>query len=165
MRTPTRKPGKYTHLKQDPNITQFKYEELKNRLEKLIKHKRPQVAKEVKFYAQNGDFSENAEYQNAKGRLRGINQRILDIEDLLKRSVIIKPNKGQNIQLGNIVTIESDNKTKTYQILGSAETNPATGVISHNSPLGSALLNRKPGDTVTITINSKEKTYKIIKVQ
>jgi transcription elongation factor GreA len=174
MRTPIRKPGKYTGFKPDEHITEKKYLELKARLERLIKFNRPQVAKEMQIYAQDGDFSENAPYQSAKSRLRGINQRILDIEDHLKRAVIINPqNSTDCVRLGNSVTVEitdpvlsgAEGKTKTYLILGSSETDPAKNVISHNSPLGSALIGRKIGNVLRIKLKDKSVEYKIIAIE
>jgi len=165
MQVPIRKPGRFTHLKPDPNITEEKYNELNNKLERLKKFSRPTAAAEVRRLAEMGDFSENAAYQIAKGRLRGINQRILDIEDHLKNAVIIKLAKNINtIRLGCKVTVEANNKIKTYLILGSAETNPAEGIISHNSPIGSALIGKKTGDIVKVKLNDKEAEYKIIKI-
>src|SRR3990167_8023281 len=146
MRLPIRKPGKYARLKPDQYLTQAKYDELKAGLEKL-KIRRPRAAEEVKRLAEMGDFSENAAYQIAKGRLRGLNQKILEIEDHLRRAIIIKQDKNTAaVQLGTEVTIQALGKQKTYLILGSAETNPAKGIISHDSPVGAALMGRRVGD-------------------
>lgn len=165
MQTPKRKPGKYTFLKPDPNLTLEKYNELKDKLAKL-KKSRPFAAAEVKRLAEMGDFSENAAYQIAKGRLRGINQKILDIEDHIERAIIIKPNKSASIvKLGNKITVETGGEQKTYLILGSSETDPPGGVISHNSPIGSALINRRVGDKIKIKLKNKEVDYKIIGIE
>lgn len=165
MQLPIRKPGQYTHLKPDQHLTEVKYNELKNKLDRL-KFNRPRLAEEVKKYASDGDFSENAAYQIAKGRLRGMNQGILEIEDHLKRAIIIKPNKNSSlVQLGSSVTVDVAGKQKTFLILGSSETNPSKGVISHNSPIGSALMGRKLGDQIKIKLADKEVDYKIIKIE
>lgn len=168
MQTPYRKYDKIPRQKSDPHITEDKFLELKNKLAKLKNIQRPREAEEVKRLAAMGDFSENAGYQLAKSRLRGINQRILDIEDLLSRAEIIKPiiNNGK-VRLGNFVTIENleTKKNKTYQLLGSAETNPLSGVISHNSPLGAALLNKQVGEIVSLEINDKIINYKIVNIK
>lgn len=165
MQVPTRKPGKYTNLKSDPHITREKYNELKINLEKL-KRKRPPVIEEVKRLAADGDFSENAAYQIAKGRLRGINRRIDEITDHLNRAVIIKtPKSNDRVSLGHYVTVEINGRQRTYLILGSSETNPADGVISNNSPLGSALIGRKAGETIRIELNEKKVEYKIIGIE
>jgi transcription elongation factor GreA len=165
MQLPIRKPGKYTHLKPDQHLTEAKFNELKNKLERL-KFNRPRLAEEVKKYASDGDFSENAAYQIAKGKLRGTNQGILEIEDHLKRAVIIKPNKNSSmVQLGSSVTVNIDGKQKTFLILGSSETNPARGVISRNSPIGSALIGKKLGEQIKIKLADRIVEYKIIKIE
>ncbi|PLX27745.1 transcription elongation factor GreA [Candidatus Parcubacteria bacterium] len=165
MRTPQRKLGKYSHLKPDPNITEKKYNELMTELEKLKKIFRPPAIKEVKRLALMGDFSENAAYQIAKGRLRGINKRIDDIEDHLKRANVIKTNKSDQVELGSTVTILIDNKEKTYTILGSSETDPSKNVISHNSPIGQAIMHKKKNDIIEFKISGNTKTIKILNIK
>ncbi len=166
MQTPYRKPGKYAVKKYDKNLTQEKYDELKSKLEHIIKVSRPRTIKEMRIAAENGDFSENAEYQNAKSRLRGLNRAIDDIEEQLKDVTIIKASTDtDSIQLGHTVTISVNDKEATFQILGSAETDPGKGVISHSSPLGSALLGHKIGDLVKVTINGRQIEYKIISIK
>jgi len=162
MQVPTRRADKLPKIKSDPHITAAKYLELKDKLARLTKISRPRASEEVKRLALMGDFSENAGYQLAKSRLRGINYRILDIEDLLKRAEIIEPQKNSDfVQLGNSVTVEVNGKIKEYIILGSNETNPGTGIISHNSPLGSALIGQRIGDIIKIQLADKKVEYKI----
>jgi len=165
MQVPIRKKETYIKPKPDPYITEAKFLELKNKLERLKTITRPRESEEVKRLAEMGDFSENVGYQVAKGRLRGINQRILEIEDHLKNALIFRPNKNtQVVQLGHSVTIENQGKLKTYTILGSSETDPTAGVISHNSPIGSALLGHQVGDLVKIKLAEKDSEFKIIKI-
>jgi transcription elongation factor GreA len=165
MRVPTRKAEKYINHSIDPCITQGKFEELTKKLEKLITVSRPREAEEVKRLALMGDFSENAGYQIAKGRLRGINQRILEIENILKKAEIINTKKSTSlIEVGHTVTLEINGKEKEYLILGSLETNPGQGIISHNSPLGLALLGKKIGTEISLNINGKPQKYKILKI-
>ena len=166
MKTPIRKPGKYTGIKKDANITKDKYLELKTKLEKLIKYGQPTAIKEVKRLALDGDFSENHAYSMAKGRLRGINRRIDEINDHLKRAIIIEPQKDtKTAQLGHFVTVKTSGETKTYQILGSTETNPEKNVISHLSPLGSVLIGKKRNDVIKLKINNNIKEYKILEIK
>jgi transcription elongation factor GreA len=163
MRIPYRKPGKFSQLAPDPMITQNKFLELKNKLAKLKQIQPPAVA-EVARLAELGDFSENAEYQMAKGRLRGINNSILKLENQINQAQIINIQATDTVQLGNVVTVESENKQKKYQILGSTETDPKKGIISHHSPIGSALMGREVGDIVTIKLENREIKYKIINI-
>ena len=161
MRIPNRKPGKFSQIKIDPLMTEAKFAELNRKLA-MLKKKQPQAAAEVAKLSELGDFSENAEYQLAKGRLRGLNNRILELENQLNRAVIIRPQKSNTVAIGQIVTVASDGKERIYQILGSAETNPHQGVISHTSPLGSALIGHRVGETVKVRLAEKEVAYKII---
>ncbi|MFA6254660.1 MAG: GreA/GreB family elongation factor [Patescibacteria group bacterium] len=165
MQVPIRKPGKYTHDKPDPHLTEDKFIEFKDKLAKL-KASQPEAAREVKRLSEMGDLSENAAYQMAKGHLRSINQRILELEDYLHHAVIIKPNKNTDtVQLGHKVTIETAGKQKTYLILGSSETDPSQGIISRNSPIGSAILGHKVGDTIRIKAKDAVIEYKVIKIE
>jgi transcription elongation factor GreA len=165
MQVPTRRADKIPKSRPEAIITLEKYNELKKRLERLIKVSRPTTAADVKHMASMGDFSENAGYQMAKAKLRGINQRILDIEDILKRSEIINPSANKDeVQIGHIVTVYVNGKNKVYRILGSNETNPSLGIISHNSPLGKALLNHRVGDIIKINLNDKLVEYEIIEI-
>lgn len=165
MRTPQRKIGKYAHLRPDHHITEKKYNKLQSEYNKLKNYIRHPLIKEVKRLALMGDFSENAAYQIAKGRLRGVNQRMIDIENLLKRSTIIQTKNNNTVQLGSQVTIEINKKQKQFQILGSTETNPSQGIISHNSPIGEALMNKKVGDEIIVKTKNKEVNYKIIGIK
>jgi len=166
MRVPKRRGEEKQFVRQDPAMTEGKYSELKNKLDFMKKVKRPQETEEVKRLALMGDFSENVGYQIAKGRLRGLNQRILDLENLLNRVEIINTNANkQQISLGAKVTLKSNNGLKQYQILGSVETNPTAGIISHTSPLGSALIGKKSGDIIKIKLKDKELEYEILKIE
>lgn len=165
MQLPYRKPGKYSQIPTDNLMTQAKFSELQKKLASF-KASQPQAAKDVARLAEMGDFSENVEYQLAKGRLRGINQNILQIEYNLEHAEIIQPRKNSDlIQIGSTVTIDSEKGTSTFQILGSSETNPQKGVISHTSPLGAGLLGHKTGQKVKIQIGPKEIEYSIVKVE
>ena len=164
MRVPIRKPGKFTHSKNDPHISEAKFLELKQKLAGL-KRAQKELTKEVETQAATGDFSDNAPYQFAKARLRGINQGILETEEMIKRAIIIKPGDDGIIRLGNTVTVESNGRKLVYTILGSTETNPTKGIISYQSPIGAALLGRKIGDLVKMGPGQKFVEYKIVGIE
>ncbi|PKM88812.1 hypothetical protein CVU83_01090 [Candidatus Falkowbacteria bacterium HGW-Falkowbacteria-2] len=165
MQTPHRRGENNNRAPKDYKLSPEKYRSLEHKLLRL-KARHPQEASEVKRLAEMGDFSENAGYQMAKSRLRGLNQRILDIEHLLKRAEIVIPDADTStVKAGHRVTIETAGKEKTYTILGGAETDPDAGVISLLSPLGSSLLNKKVGDEISVTVNGKEKIIRIIKIE
>lgn len=147
-------------------MTRQKAEELEKELHKLIKVARPKLIHEVQEHAKLGDFSENAAYQIAKGKLRGLNTRILTLENLLNKAIIIESGSSDGIvSLGSKVTVQVNEQKITYQILGSQETNPTKGVISHLSPIGAALLGHKQGDEVEVEINDQIIKYKILKIE
>jgi len=164
MRVPIRKAGQYTNMKLDPNMTKKKFDELTAQLKKLKDLSQPRAVAEVKRLALMGDFSENHAYQMAKGKLRGINQRILDLEKLLAEAVIIENTRSSTVVMGSIVTLEFGGQKKIFQILGSLETAPAEGIISYSSPLAQIILGKKVGDTAELKIDKKTIIYKIVKI-
>jgi transcription elongation factor GreA len=125
------------------------------RLEKELanlKQRLPTLAGETARTAAYGDRSDNAEYKQAKGALRFTHRRIFEIEQQLKRAVAIPsgPSATGTVQLGSTVVLESNETLKTYEIVGPAETDPAHGRISHQSPLGAALIGHAKGDVIEI---------------
>jgi transcription elongation factor GreA len=165
MQVPIRKGDARLFSPLDYHLSPEKYRELEESLKKLLS-RRPKEAAEVKRLAEMGDFSENAGYQLAKGRLRGLNQRILDIENLLKKAeIVIADTDTSVVKVGHRVLLSVGGQEKSYTILGASESNPSTGIISHNSPLGAALLGRRPGDTIKLPVNGQEKIYKLIKIE
>lgn len=166
MQIPYRKPTKFTNLPIDPHITETKFKELTSKLAWLKNTARPQAAAEVARLAELGDFSENAEYQHAKGRLRGINNSILKIESHLNQAIVIKHESGSDIvELSSTVIISDGTAEKTYQILGSSEINIQKGIISQHSPIGAALLGHQVGDSVKIKLVNKEIEYHILAIK
>lgn len=166
MQVPRRKAGQYTFIKPDPYITPAKLAQLKIDLAKLKTVVQPQLASEVKRLALMGDFSENAAYQIAKGRLRNANEKITQIQKQIDCAQIIKADKNNpTIQIGNLVIVKINKAIKKYRILGSSETDPQAGVISHNSPLGQALLNKKIGDTAEVKLADKSEKYQILAIE
>ncbi len=138
---------------------------LKDRLARLKKDL-PGFAEEAARTAAYGDRSDSSEYKEAKGILRRTHRQIFAIEDQLKRVVAIPSGAGAEgtVRLGCTVKVESKGVMKTFRILGSQETNPGRGRISHVSPLGVALLGHGKGDLVHIKTPNGEKEYKIIEV-
>lgn len=165
MQVPTRKKETYRKPKPDPFITEAKYQKLKKSLNWLKNVKRPRESREVQRLAAMGDFSENAGYQLAKSRLRGLNYRILEIEEQLKYAKIIPASSDKNtVSIGSLVSVFTNGLSRTYRLLGAAETDPAAGIISYSSPLGAALLNRHLGENVKLELNGRSVVYKIIKI-
>lgn len=163
MRTTNRKPKKPDEPL-DVHISQKKFDQMQHKLKRLKADRTP-AAMEVTRLAELGDFSENVEYQLAKGRLRSINNSILNIETFLNAAIVIQPTGSTVIELGSTVTIMIDAEQKIYTILGSSETSPSDGIVSQNSPIGQALLGRKEGETFETTIGPKKKQITILSVK
>jgi len=161
MQLPKRKPAKYGEVPSDNAMSRKKYEELEQELEKL-KKKRPKAAEEVARLAELGDFSENVEYQLAKRRLRGINYAMLKLEHRLNHADIVKVKNDGIVRLGSVVTVETKKGGRTYTILGESEADPKNGIISHNSPLGAALIGHRVGDEVEVDKVGKCKVVRIL---
>ena len=162
MQVPIRKGGEFTNLEPDPYLTQVKFNELQNKLNRL-KTQQPGLIAEVKRLAEMGDFSENAAYQMAKGKLRGLNEKIDQFKNHLKMAIIIEYDKNSSkVQLGSHVTIKINHRQTTYQILGSSEIDLAKNIISHNSPLGSVLIGKQAGEKFSFELKEKIIIGKII---
>lgn len=165
MRVPIRKAGNRSLSRPDNYLTAKKIVEINNNLAKLKKFL-PQSVAEVKRLGEMGDFSENAAYGLAKARLRGLNQRILELENQLKHAQVISlSNSSTIVQLGSQVTVEIGGKQTVWRILGSVEANPGAGVISHLSPLGKALIGHKAGDEIIYRSALKQVRGKVICIE
>ena len=128
--------------------------DLRAELEELITVRRPALANELREAISQGDLSENADYHDAKERQAFLEGRILYLENLLRVAVVLdegNQSKPREVQVGTEVTIQGDDDPpETYRIVGAAEADPRNGKISNESPMGSALLGRRVGDTVQV---------------
>jgi transcription elongation factor GreA len=123
-------------------------------LEQLTTVERPAVVARIVAARELGDLRENAEYETARKEQSILEGRIQHLTQLLRDAVQIEGASTNHVSLGTTVTIEGDDGEETYTIVGSHEAAPAQGRISSTSPVGRALLGRRPGDTVTISAPS-----------
>lgn len=149
-------------------LTKKGYEERVALLEHLKVVRRKEVAQKLKEAREQGDLSENAEYDAAKDEQRDIEAQITELEDILKNAEIIQDdnkNKGK-VKMESVVTlhdIEYDEDVE-YVIVGSSEADSILNKISNESPLGSALMGRKVGDVVKVEAPVGVIEYKIKKI-
>lgn len=147
----------------DNLLTPAKIARLKVERDDLVKRERPIAAAEVQRTAEMGDLSENAGYQAAKAHLRRVNNRILWIEARLADAVPIAAGGGNGtIQVGSTVKVAVDGREMTFELVGSQETNPSRGRISHRSPIGLALLGARVGDDVVVKLPDRVITYHVL---
>lgn len=151
----------------DRHLTSAAIAGLRRELEDLKDRQRPRLAEETQRMREMGDLSENAGYQTAKAQLTRVNFRILEIEDALKYAIVIERGTGGGgrIRIGSIVTIRSGDRTQTFEILGSQESDPSRGRISHASPIGQALLGHVMGDAVEVVVRGKSTAYTVVRVE
>jgi transcription elongation GreA/GreB family factor len=131
-------------------VTKQGLQELEARLKRL-EEQHTQAIRDVQITAERGDFSENAEYQEAKARMRRLDASIFTLKDKIKRASVIQTKANGRVQLGSVVVVEDEKgMQQTFQIVGAQETDPSRGRISHVSPFGSSLMGRCAGEEVEV---------------
>jgi transcription elongation factor GreA len=135
---------------------------------KAYRAERPKIVDAIEEARAHGDLSENAEYHAAKERQGQVEAQIAELEDRISRAQIIDPASlsGDRIVFGATVTLlDDDDKPVKYQIVGQTEADAKVGRISYNSPLGRALITRKVGDEIEVTVPSGDKFYLVQKIE
>ncbi len=154
-------------------LTKEKKQELEQELEFLKTEKRTEILERLAFAKSLGDLSENAEYHSSKDAQGKNEARISQIEAILKDAVIVEANSDGTVGLGSTVTLikqspnsasQNGQEEKVYQIVGNEEADFSAGKISFESPIGSAVMEKQEGDTVTIVTPGGETTYQIKQV-
>ena len=142
---------------------------LEDELQELKVVKRKEVAQKIKEAREQGDLSENAEYDAAKDEQRDIEARIEDIEKILKNAEVVVEEEVEldKISVGCTVRILvcEFNEELEYKIVGSTEANSLKGKISNESPVGRALIGAKVGDTVKVETQVGDLEYKVLEIQ
>lgn len=142
---------------------------LENELEHLKSVRRREVAERIKQAREFGDISENSEYEDAKNEQAFTEGRIITLEKMLRSARVIEGNgvSTGEVIVGSTVTlqdIETGDVFK-YTIVGSAEASPADSKISNESPVGKALLGKKSGTAIDITVPAGTLKYKVLNVE
>jgi transcription elongation factor GreA len=149
-------------------VTKEGYEALKKELENLIRVERPENIKAIEEARAHGDLSENAEFAAAKDRQAFIEGRINDLQFKLASADIILPDKlskdkavfGCKVLLENIDT----GQDVEYQLVGPDESDIEKGRISVSSPLGKAILGKRPGDELTLQVPAGKRVYELVEI-
>lgn len=131
-----------------------------------LKEKKPQTAARIRDAKELGDLSENAEYTTAKEELAHTESEIQRLEALLKSAEIVdRRTKSDQICIGSKVVLKINQETKTYTLVGSEESDPGQGLISHQSPLGKALMGKKAGEKAIIATPKNAINAEIINIE
>ena len=134
-------------------MTQKGYDEAVERLKYLQTVKRQEIVERIAEARSHGDLSENAEYDAARNEQAANEGEIVDLDYKIKNAVILEVSSDTSfVHIGSKVTVydEEMDEEDTYEITGTTEANPMENKISNESPVGSALLKHKVGDTVTV---------------
>jgi transcription elongation factor GreA len=147
-------------------LTKKGLEDLQKEYDELLKKRRPEVVDRLSAAREMGDLSENAEYTAAREELAFIDGRIEELEALLKQVELISDGNGktQAVDLGSHVLIKIGSKEETFTVVGEWEADPIEKKISHESPLGKALLGKTVGDEIEVEAPAGKMVYKIISI-
>jgi len=145
-------------------LTQEGLDTLKAEHEELVKIKRPATVVRLSDAREAGDLSENSEYVAAKQDLSFIDGRIAELEEILHGAKVINIKKSDHIDLGSKVTLHVNGKKDEYLLVGEWEADPMQKKISHESPLGKALMGKKVGETVEVEAPVGKIKYKVIEI-
>ena len=150
-------------------ITPEGLEKLKEELAYLEGDKRREVADRIKQAREFGDIAENSEYDDAKNEQAMLEQRIASLQDRLRRAAVIddKHVDTETVGVGAVVHVkdQKSGKSQKFQIVGSAEADPANSRLSNESPVGRALLGHKKGETVEVAAPSGAIRLKIMDIK
>ena len=146
-------------------LTKEGLSELKECLQGLVDKKRPEIVARMAKSRSIGDMTEDSEYAQAKQELAFIDGRISELEEVINRAVVVGKQKScQTVALGCQVTVKFKTLQQVFHLVGEWEADPLAQKISHQSPLGQALLGKKVGEKVEVEAPAGKITYKIVKI-
>lgn len=142
---------------------------LQEEIEYLSTTKRGEVAERIREARDFGDISENSEYDDAKNEQAMLEHRISNLQEKLRRARVIKASEisTEKVSLGTQVTLKDleDGEVFTYEIVGSAEADPANRRLSNESPVGQAIIDHKIGDKVVVPAPMGSLHYEVLKIE
>lgn len=133
--------------KKEIHLTADGKKDLEQELESLIA-RRPEIAEKIATARAFGDLSENEEYSSARAEQKMVENRILEIQDILKNAKVIRAGKKTSVALGATVKLDLGGRELEYVVVGATEANPSQGKISNESPIGKIIMGHKEGETL-----------------
>lgn len=146
-------------------LTKEGLDDLKVEYDDLVKSKRPVAVTRLSDARSLGDLSENSEYAAAKQDLAFIDGRIAELEEILHSAKVVTSHSKAQVDVGCKVTLHVNGKKDMYTVVGEWEADPKEKKISHESPLGKALMGKKPGDSVEVEAPAGKILYKIVHIE
>lgn len=139
--------------------------ELQHEYDDLTKTKRPQAVQRLADARELGDLSENSEYAAAKQDLAFMDGRIAEIEEILHNAKVISSHTRSAVGVGSTVTVHINNKKEIFKVVGEWEADPTQKKISHESPLGKALIGKKVGEKIEVDAPAGKILYKVVSIE
>ncbi len=139
--------------------------DLKREHDELVNVKRPEAVARLAAARELGDLSENSEYAAAKQDLSFMDGRIVELEEILHGAKVITSHTKSHVDVGCKVTLTINGKKEVFSLVGEWEANPTEKKISHESPLGKALLGKKVGEEVEVEAPAGKILYKVMHIE
>jgi len=146
-------------------LTQEGLDELQHEFDELNTIKRPIAVKRLSDARELGDLSENSEYTAAKQDLSFMDGRIAELEEILRNAKVITSHTKNLVSVGSKVTVHIRGKKELFTVVGEWEADPNQRKISHESPLGKALIGRKVGEEIEVQAPAGRILYKIVSIE
>jgi transcription elongation factor GreA len=157
------------HVEREIVLTPEGHRRLKEEIDYLSTKKRDEVAERIRDSRQYGDIAENSEYDDAKNEQAMLEQRIAVLEEKLRSAVVIDASlvNTDTVGIGTKVTLQDMRRGDVlqYSIVGSAEADPTDHRLSNESPVGRAIMGRKPGEKVTVAVPQGTMQFKILAIE
>ncbi len=146
-------------------LTKEGLDQLKKEYDELVQTKRPTAVARLADARDLGDLSENSEYAAAKQDLAFIDGRIAELEEILHSAKVVTTHAKSHVDVGCKVTIHINGKKDIFHIVGEWEADPKQKKISHESPLGKALMGKKVGEAIEVEAPAGKIHYKILSIE
>ncbi len=153
-------------MAKEVRLTSESLNKLQEELDYLKTTKRDEMAEKIEIARSYGDLSENAEYDEAKNEQAVMEARISELEAMLENAVVIEEIYTGKVRVGSVVKVKNLTKDKEleYKIVGSNDADPLKGMLSDESPVGMALMDKEPGDVVDVEVPAGVVKYEVLEV-
>lgn len=153
-------------LNKQIKVTKSGLVQLEAELNELANEKRPALVARLERARGEGDLSENSDYTSAREDLEFLDGRIEELKIVISNAVVVpdEPKSNSKVSVGSTVTVNISGKSYEYKIVGEWEADPVNKKISHESPLGQALMSKKVGEEVQVEAPAGKVLYKIVSI-
>lgn len=145
-------------------FTKDGYEKILEEKANLLKE-RPEAVEHLRKARDMGDLRENGYYKASRARLSFLDARLRRVERLIRLAKIVTASTNDTVQIGSIVKVHHQGKDVVYTVVGGYESDPTQQTISHLSPIGKALMGKRVGQVVTVTVPKGEISLRIVEIR